>query len=140
MSGSFTTMQYSHNERYIALASCYSRVIWIYSLVKKKLYAVAKLGNIIREVQWTIDDHYLLVSLPQNEFRIVETERYTSDKWTAFSQPISTFFSTNTENEAFLIIENSCLMYKLVKSDTKEDMGNTPYVFSNLVFDFGFKK
>ena len=138
--GSFTTLQYSHNGRYIALASCYSSKIYFYSLIKEKLYPILNLNNVVREIQWTIEDHYLIASFPDNELRIIETERFTNDKWTNFRQSISTFFTTNTEHETFLLIENSCLMYKLIKSNVKEYMGNTPYIFSNYVYDFSFKE
>jgi hypothetical protein len=140
LAGSFTTLHYSHSGRYIALASCYSTNVYLCDIVKEKLYPTVNLSNVVREIQWTVEDHYLLVSLPNAELRIIETEKFMSDKWTNFSQPISTFFSTNTENETFFLIENSCLMYKLIKSKVREYMGNTPYIFANYVYNFSFRE
>lgn len=89
--GSFTSMEWSFDGKFLALGSCYSSAIELYDTQNEKIYSIAKVRCTIREIKWTPQGHYLLASSPENEFRLFETLHFTNDNWNNLTGPINVF-------------------------------------------------
>lgn len=141
---SFTTLNFSHDGKFIAFGSCYSAYISIYNVITTKMHKVAKINSPIREILWSPQDHYLLVNTPSSQIRIFEIQKFENDQWNKFSNPISNIFAINSENFIFAVIENTSLIYCFAKMDINEisikNQYNVPFLLTNTIFDFSFEK